>query len=62
MMELCENLDSPRPQASTPLEFVPRLAELFPSGKRDVALITAAYQQVRYGELPERAEEVEQVD
>jgi hypothetical protein len=62
LMELCEDLDSPRPEASTPLEFVPRLRELFPAGAGDVALITDAYQQVRYGELPEREDAVERVE
>jgi hypothetical protein len=62
LMDLCEDLDAPRPQASTPLEFIPRLAELFPSGAGDVSLITDAYQHVRYGELPEQADEVASVE
>jgi hypothetical protein len=62
LMDLCEDLDTPRPPASTPLEFVPQLGELFPAGERDVLLITNAYQQVRYGELPERGEDVVRVE
>ncbi|HUF37795.1 MAG TPA: DUF4129 domain-containing protein [Anaerolineales bacterium] len=62
LMNLCEDLDAPRPAASTPHEFVPMMAELFTGGADDLSLITDAYQQVRYGELPERAEAVEQVE
>ena len=62
LMDLSEALDAPRPAAITPLEFVPQLAELFPAGVGDVSLITDSYQKVRYGELPERTDEVERVE
>jgi len=62
LMDLCEDLDAPRPPASTPHEFVHRLVELFPAMVGEVSLITHAYQMVRYGELPERADQLARVE
>jgi hypothetical protein len=52
-MGLCARLNSPRPEALTPLEFLPRLIDLFPNQTAELQVITAAYQTVRYGELAE---------
>jgi len=62
MMDLAKKLDIPRPPASTPLEFQPILQDMLPDAKEDVGLITAAYLRVRYGEIPETNEEIEQVE
>jgi hypothetical protein len=62
MMDLARQLGIPRPPASTPLEFQPILEEMLPDAKGEVNLITAAYLRVRYGEIPETIEEVEQVE
>jgi hypothetical protein len=62
LMGLCAELDFPRPAAQTPLEFLPSLGELFPDRARDLDMITQAYVNVRYGELPETQEEVEALE
>ncbi|MDX9865203.1 MAG: DUF4129 domain-containing protein [Anaerolineaceae bacterium] len=58
LMILCERLKQPRPAALTPLEFLPRMNELFPGCDSELACITTAYLKVRYGERPESSEEV----
>lgn len=62
MMDLAQQMEAPRPPASTPLEFQPILEEMLPDARDDVGLITAAYLRVRYGEIPETNEEIEQVE
>jgi hypothetical protein len=62
LMELCETIGSPRPPAATPLEFLPVLRQVFPDHASGADLITDAYLKVRYGGVPESAEEVEQVE
>jgi hypothetical protein len=62
MMELSDNLGKPRNPAKTPLEFLPALNELFPTLSVELANITQAYLQVRYGELPETRQEIEDVE
>ena len=49
-----------RPASTTPLEFLPVLAGLFPA--EDAALITREYLKIRYGEYPETRQEVEAVE
>jgi len=58
LMILCDDLGKSRPKAVTPLEFVPQLEQLFPGESEGLLLITNAYQKVRYGELPEKPQEV----
>jgi hypothetical protein len=62
LMELCESLDQPRPEAKTPLEFMPKLERLFPEFNLEVDMITQAYLSVRYGQLPETKNEIEDVE
>jgi len=62
LMGLSKDLGKPRNPAKTPLEFLPALNELFPSLETELAKITNAYLQVRYGELPETRQEVEDVE
>ena len=61
LMDLCTELGRPRPAAVTPLEFLPDLEALFPDSQAGLGFITQAYLKVRYGELPESRDEVEQV-
>jgi hypothetical protein len=61
LMELCARLNQPRPTSTTPLEFLPTTQALFPGADHTLEIITQAYIKVRYGELPETYEEVQQV-
>jgi len=62
LMELCMNLGHPRADAETPLEFEFELNLLFPELHPEVSIITEAYNSVRYGQLPETQQEVEDVE
>lgn len=62
LMALAAALGKPRPQAVTPVEFLPRLVEQFPRQKDGLDLITQAYLQVRYGMMPETLGEVQRVE
>jgi len=61
LMALSQKLGAGRPPSLTPLEFLPRLEELFPTEQESLGLITSAYVKVRYGEYPETLQEVEEV-
>lgn len=62
LMGLCGELNHPRPEALTPLEFLPALDRLFPESQEALEVITRAYLKVRYGELPETRKEVQAVE
>jgi len=62
LMDLCEELNCPRPASTTPYEFLPDLGELFTTQTEDLRLITEAYVRVRYGEFPESNAEIEPVE
>lgn len=62
LMALCSALGQPRPQAVTPVEFLPRLLQLFPEQAEDLHQITQAYLKVRYGMYPETQAEVTAVE
>lgn len=62
LMDLSTRLGQPRPASRTPLEFLPSLKALFPALEGDLQTITSAYLRVRYGELPELQQEVEDVE
>lgn len=59
---LSARLGHPRKAAETPLEFERTLRLAFPEQAAGLALITGAYLRVRYGELPEDREELEQIN
>jgi hypothetical protein len=61
LMALSQKMGAERPASVTPLEFQPRLEELFPEERSQVGRITGAYIKVRYGEYPETMQEVESV-
>lgn len=62
LLKLCKNLDKPRPPASTPLEFLPTMRILFPENHEDLKSITHSYLEIRYGDLPESRNEVEEIE
>ncbi|MCX8024741.1 MAG: DUF4129 domain-containing protein [Thermanaerothrix sp.] len=62
LLDLAEALEHPRPPAATPLEFLPTLVSLFPEHTEAVRLLTHAYIQVRYGEIPEDPEDIARVE
>jgi len=62
LLALSARLDLPRPAARTPLEFLPSLQALFPGLNGELATITNAYLLVRYGELPETPQELQEVE
>ena len=51
----------PRLEAETPYEYLPTLGQVWPENAGETRLITDAFIRVRYGELPETAEELETV-
>jgi hypothetical protein len=62
LLELCEDLGMPRPNAVTPLEFIPRINQLFPEFQPEITLITIAYLDVRYGLMPENQNELTNIE
>jgi len=62
LLNLSSKLDRPRLASQTPLEFLPSLEGLFPGLSRELGTITGAYLLVRYGELPETAHNLEEVE
>ena len=62
LMDLSTRLDRPRPAAKTPVEFLPTLEALFPALKGEIHLITMAYLRVRYGDMPESDEDMDQIE
>jgi hypothetical protein len=62
LMDLCETLGQPRPNAITPLEFVPKLEHIFPQFCLEIGMITQAYLGVRYGLLPETQNDVADIE
>jgi hypothetical protein len=61
LMDLSARLENARPPAVTPLEFLPGLIILFPEERESVSIITNAYLDVRYGEVPEDPQAVQTV-
>ncbi|MGD8604456.1 MAG: DUF4129 domain-containing protein, partial [Anaerolineales bacterium] len=62
LMLLSQQLEMGRPKAQTPLEFLPSLKTLFENEDEALEVITRAYLKVRYGELPETRQQVEDVE
>ena len=51
----------PRADADTPFEYLATLAKAWPENQADTRFVTDAYVKVRYGELPESAEELDTI-
>ena len=62
LLNLSARLGGQRPSHLTPLEFLPRLVNVFGGQEAGLELITAAYLRVRYGEYPESLGEVQEVE
>jgi hypothetical protein len=62
MLKMAEAAGFPRSTAETPYEYLETLAQVWPERTTDAQLITQAYVKVRYGELPETQEELEQLE
>lgn len=62
LMDLCQELDNPRPEAATPIEFMPKVVALFPKYREEIEVITQAYNRIRYGQLPEKKSEISTVE
>jgi hypothetical protein len=50
-----------RAESETPYEYLPILFEAWPDHKFEIQVITDAYTRVHYGEIPETAEELDQL-
>ncbi|KPL82826.1 hypothetical protein SE15_12300 [Thermanaerothrix daxensis] len=62
LLDLAAALEHPRPPAVTPLEFLPVLKAMFPDHLDALEMLTYAYIQVRYGEIPEDPRVLERVE
>ena len=51
----------PRLQAETPYEFLKTLTQAWPHNRAETQLITNAYVKIRYGELPETEQELNEI-
>ncbi len=58
MSHEAEKRGHPRLPAQTPYDYVPSLQQAYPGSDAEVDLITRAYVDAHYGELPETAEEL----
>jgi Domain of unknown function (DUF4129) len=62
-LDLCQDLGHPRPQPETPFEFLASLqGQIFQGAWPELNLITQAYVEVRYGELPEDQGEMDAIE
>lgn len=61
LMQLMAALGNPRPKSVTPLEFLVDLNQQIPDRRADLSEITNAYLLVRYGEVPEKEEDVHRI-
>jgi hypothetical protein len=62
LMGQCASVGIPRPASCTPLEFLPLLVSRFPRSIADLELITQVYIRIRYGELPEYPQQLDEVE
>jgi len=62
LLDLSEELGHSRPASITPLEFLPELNGQFSGLNEDLRVITTAYVDIRYGELPETQGQLEAVE
>lgn len=60
-LDLAEDMGKPRRSYETPFEFQRQISMIFPEEMNEIALLTTAHTQVRYGEFPEEEEIVSKV-
>jgi hypothetical protein len=51
----------PRGAAETPYEYITTLHSVWPDNNSEITLITEAYIRVRYGEIPETENELQEI-
>ncbi len=61
LMRLGAEAGYPRRQAQTPYEYLETLCQALPGSQEDVTVITEAYVQAHYGQLPDSLEEVQRI-
>jgi hypothetical protein len=61
LVRLATKAGYPRLQAQTPYEYLEALYEAFPAREDDVALITDAYVNAHYGQVPDSREELQSI-
>jgi hypothetical protein len=62
LLDTASELGHPRYLSETPFEFQQRLFRIFPKLEGEIGLITDAYVQVRYGEIPEEERIISMVE
>jgi len=60
-LDLAEDMGKPRRPYETPFEFQRQISMILPEETKEIALLTTAYTQVRYGEFPEEEQIVSKV-
>lgn len=61
LVRLATQAGYPRTQAQTPYEYLEILDEALPGGEADAKLITDAYVQAHYGQVPDNREELDRI-
>jgi hypothetical protein len=61
LVRMAANAGYPRRQAQTPYEYLGTLREALPGSEEDVTVITEAYIQAHYGQLPDTLEELQRI-
>jgi hypothetical protein len=61
LVRLATDAGYPRARAQTPYEYLQVLHEALPGSKEDVALITEAYVNAHYGQVPDSREELQRI-
>jgi hypothetical protein len=59
LLALAEQRGTPRPPAQTPLEYLPTLWGAFPGWGAELQLLTRAYVDAHYGQLPDTEAELQ---
>jgi hypothetical protein len=62
LLNLCDQLNLTREPNRTPLEFLLDMQGLFSENSLDLEIITNAYMNVRYGQIPETPAEVDEIE
>ncbi len=61
LVRLATEAGYPRAKAQTPYEYLPILHKVWPGSKDDVAVITEAYVNSHYGQVPDTREELQRI-
>jgi len=61
MVKAAQTSGYPRPESETPFEYLQSLQKVWPRHQAECRRITDAFVKVRYGELPETAEELNEI-